>query len=616
MRAFLSHLLAIIPTIVIVFYMVGGAVQDFRMKTMRPLSLFLLLVMAPTLYLLKREDRASVIEKAMFGYIFLAAAAFWVWPEGLGGVLVTHPVASLYLVFFTAVAAPPILGREPFTAYFARRRTSPEVWETDVFKRINLHMAWTWAGIFAACGLAALIPSIFLASETLLTRIMFQMAIPGLFLLGVGLPLNKFYPDFYQRKLGLEPVSSHRPVLGLPQDSAEPLKPSAMKEEAMPNKRRIVAVNGSPHAGMGNTAMILEMLRGPLAEEGLSLEVIELAEKRIDYCVGCATCLEKGRCWRQDDHARLAAQVLEAAGVVLASPVYVMHVPAQMKAFLDRSLGLGHRPRPTWKPGLAVSVSAGLGESAVGDYLAGVLRIFGAFSVGTLTAIAVAPGEFLGKEAVEARAQSLAMDLARAIKEERRYPATDRDLLFYQFMGDLVRKHKHFMKADYRHWQELGLFDGFEAYVQQDFSRTPYDPELRKAWIREMIAKQKRKSKPSDENRSRSGPYSGPHDAKSCRELLQMMPLGFKPDVARDLKAVYQFEIRNGEHFTAHLRIEDGRCTYHDGPAEKADVVIQTPADVWLAIARGELSGQTAYFHGGYKAEGKIGLLMELHRMF
>jgi multimeric flavodoxin WrbA len=48
----------------------------------------------------------------------------------------------------------------------------------------------------------------------------------------------------------------------------------------------IVAVNGSPHAGIGNTAMMLEMLRPALAENGLSLEVINLCELDIDYCVG------------------------------------------------------------------------------------------------------------------------------------------------------------------------------------------------------------------------------------------------------------------------------------------------------------------------------------------
>lgn len=614
----MNRLLAILPTAVIVAYMVVGQIHDFRFGIMRPLSLFFLLLMAPTLYFLRRQDRASIIEKSMFGYIILAATALWLWPEGLGRLLAAYPVVSLYAVFFVSVAGPPLLGREPFTEHFARRRTPPEVWQTDIFKRINLHMTWAWAGIFAACGLAALVPDIFPTIDTRLTGILFQVAVPMVFLLGIGLPLTKYYPDYYQRKLGLQPVGPNKPVPGLNSISTEPPKRSSLtlKEEAMSDKPKIAAVNGSPHAGIGNTAMMLQMLQGPLAEEGFELEVIHLAEQKIDYCVGCALCLEKGKCWRQDDYAQLAAQLLDAEAVILASPVYIMHVTAQMKAFLDRSLGLGHKPRPTWKPGLAVSVSAGMGESLVADYLAGVLGIFGAFSVGKLTAIAAGPGEFLGKETILARAEDLARDLARAIKEKRRYPATDRNLLFYQFMGNLVKKYKEFMKDDYKHWQELGLFDGFESYIQQRFTRVSYDPELRKAWIRDMIEKQKQKSQVSAEKGNPPSSGSGPYAAKSCQELLKMMPLGFKPEAAGDLKAVYQFEVSNPENFTAHLRIANGKCTYHDGPAEKADVIIKTPADVWLAIAKGELNGQTAYLSGKYKAEGNIGLLIKLGSMF
>ena len=612
----MNRLLAMVPTTVIVVYMVVGGIHDFRLEIMRPLSLFFLLLMAPTLYFLKRKDRASVIEKTMFSYIVLAAIGFWLWPDGLGRLLATYPAASLYAIFLVAVAVPPVLGREPFTEHFARRRTPPEVWQTDIFKRINLHMTWAWAGIFAACGLAALVPSIFPDLDTRLTGILFRVAAPMFFLLGIGVPLTKHYPDYYQRKLGLEPVSTDKPEPDLSLNSGEQSKLLSIEEGTMSDKRNVVAVNGSPHAGIGNTSMMIEMLRDPLSKEGLDLEVINLAEQKIDYCVGCALCLEKGKCWRQDDHAQIARRVLDAEAVILASPVYFMHVTAQMKAFFDRSVGLAHKPRPTWKPGLAISVSAGMGESSMADYLAGVLSVFGAFSVGTLTAIAAWPGEFLGKEAVVARAEDLARDLARAIKEKRRYPATDRDLLFYQFMGDFVQKHKNFMKADYKHWQELGLFDGFESYIQQSFTRSPYDPELRNAWIREMIAREKQKRQEPAEKESPPSSASGPHAAKSCRELLQMMPLGFKPEAAGDVNAIYQFEVSHTENFTAHLQIADGKCTFHDGAAEKPDVTIKTPADVWLAIARGELNGQTAYFGGKYKAEGNIGLLIKLGSMF
>ena len=383
------------------------------------------------------------------------------------------------------------------------------------------------------------------------------------------------------------------------------------------DKPTIVAVNGSPHAGVGNTARMIEMLRPTLAQEGFALEVINLAGQNIQYCTGCAFCLEKGACWIDDDHRHIVNKLLAADGVILACPVYFLHVTGQMKTFIDRSLAFGHKPRPTWKPGLAVSVSAGLGETDTAGYLSFLLRTFGAFSVGMLTAIAVQLGAFLGKEAVEARAVDLARDLARAIKEKRRYPATDRDLRFYQFMGNLVRTQKDtFMKQDYKHWQECGFYEGFEAYIQQTAPEVPYDSQRRDAWIKEMIEEQKARKKGQTLEVQRQTPSAGRQEARSCRELLRMMPLGFNPSAVGNLRAIYQFEVSGDENFTAHLAIAHGECIYHDGPAERPDLVIKTPAEVWLKISRGELNGQKAFMEGRYKVEGDVTLLLKLKSLF
>lgn len=467
----------------VVIYITVGQVFHFDTALMRVVSLLALAGLAPVLYLLHRERRGSPIDKSFLVFFFLAALGFWLWPSGLGRVFQAFPVASLYFLLLVMAAGLPLIGREPFTTYFARRSTPEAVWGTDIFKRINRDMTWAWAGIFAACALTALIPDVFSAIRAPGWVLLFHLALPAALMLAAGVPLNRFYPGYYQRKQGLAPA---RPAGARTASSpgVEPPAGASKKEEVtMSDNGLVVAVNGSPHTGIGNTSQLLEMFREPLAAEGLNLEVIQLCEKRIEYCVGCALCLEKGNCWRHDDHAGVVERLLSADGIILASPVYFFHVTAQMKAFLDRSLAYGHKPRATWKPGLAVSVAAAFGETSVASYLSMILRIFGAFSVGELTALATRPGDFLGKEAVEARAQDLARDLARAIKEKRRYPASERDLFFYLLMGDLVRRERDLMVDDFEHWQNLGLYEGFESYVQQKFARPGFDPSLRKVWI-------------------------------------------------------------------------------------------------------------------------------------
>ena len=80
----------------------------------------------------------------------------------------------------------------------------------------------------------------------------------------------------------------------------------------MTPKPTIVAVNGSPHAGLGNTSLMIEMLRPTLGQEGFELEVIHLAGLDIRYCTGCAFCMEKGKCWIDDDHRRVTEKLLTA----------------------------------------------------------------------------------------------------------------------------------------------------------------------------------------------------------------------------------------------------------------------------------------------------------------
>jgi len=370
----------------------------------------------------------------------------------------------------------------------------------------------------------------------------------------------------------------------------------------------VVAVNGSPHEGFGNTSQMLAMLGENLAREGLELEEIFLSQYQIGFCTGCATCLESGSCWVRDDYNSVVRTVLEADAVILASPVYIFNVTAQMKTFLDRSLGHGHRPRGDWKPGLALSVSSGHGESWAADYLGQVLRLFGAFPVGKFTAIAVGPGEFLGKEAVEARAADLARDLARAVKEGRRYPPTDQDLRYWHFMGNLIKENRDFMVADYDHWQELGLFKSFEAYIGQTRSKAVMGK------IPATAHGEHQQEAPETATNSETG--SQPGEPNTARELLEMMPGALNPAAAEGLTATYQFDVSGSENFSAHLVIADGQATFHEGPADHPNITIKTPPEVWLAIARKELDGTTAFLSGQFRIQGDLGLLVKLKTLF
>jgi threonine/homoserine/homoserine lactone efflux protein len=54
------------------------------------------------------------------------------------------------------IALGSIVFRHPFTVDYAKEQAPPEVWHTEVFKRINLVLSSVWAAVFLACALLGL----------------------------------------------------------------------------------------------------------------------------------------------------------------------------------------------------------------------------------------------------------------------------------------------------------------------------------------------------------------------------------------------------------------------------------------------------------------------------
>ena len=102
----------------------------------------------------------------------------------------------------------------------------------------------------------------------------------------------------------------------------------------------------------------------------------------------------------------------------------------------------------------------------------------------------------------------------------------------------------------------------------------------------------------------------------SAWEAISTMPTVFNAEAAGDLSATIGFIVTGSEMFEAYLTIHDGMCTLEKRPPCKPDVVIRTPAEVWLGIARRELDGQEAFMKKAYTAEGNLGILMRMSQLF
>lgn len=101
----------------------------------------------------------------------------------------------------------------------------------------------------------------------------------------------------------------------------------------------ILGINASPRKH-GNTSKMLSIALKAAESEGARVEAIHLYDYRIKPCMGCLSD-EPKKCRypcviNDDDMGVLYEKVLEADGLIIASPIYWFNVPGQLKNFIDR----------------------------------------------------------------------------------------------------------------------------------------------------------------------------------------------------------------------------------------------------------------------------------------
>jgi multimeric flavodoxin WrbA len=105
------------------------------------------------------------------------------------------------------------------------------------------------------------------------------------------------------------------------------------------NVMKVVAFNGSARKD-GNTAILVNEVFRELKKEKIETELVQLAGKKIRGCTACGKCFEQKdrQCAITADFANeCIGKMLDADGIILASPTYFADVSTEMKALIDRA---------------------------------------------------------------------------------------------------------------------------------------------------------------------------------------------------------------------------------------------------------------------------------------
>jgi multimeric flavodoxin WrbA len=98
---------------------------------------------------------------------------------------------------------------------------------------------------------------------------------------------------------------------------------------------KIVAIYGSPRR-RGNTATLLKKAIEGARDSGATVEEIVLRDLKISPCLEIYGCLQAGECAIKDDFQMVRDKILDAKGLILASPVFFYTVSSHTKMLMDR----------------------------------------------------------------------------------------------------------------------------------------------------------------------------------------------------------------------------------------------------------------------------------------
>lgn len=116
---------------------------------------------------------------------------------------------------------------------------------------------------------------------------------------------------------------------------------------------KLLVLNGSPNREQGNTHKFLAPFLAEAERAGAEVETVYVADLNVQPCRACFSCWkQRGDCVIEDDMRWLLPKMAAADVLVLGVPLYVFHMPAPMKAILDRAIPLAS-PRMELVDGLS-----------------------------------------------------------------------------------------------------------------------------------------------------------------------------------------------------------------------------------------------------------------------
>ena len=214
---------------------------------------------------------------------------------------------------------------------------------------------------------------------------------------------------------------------------------------------RILLISSSPRKEKSQTFFLAkEVLK--VFTNVVKTEVIHLCDFKTEFCRHCESCHRKIlRCPINDDVGMILEKMLEADGIIFASPNYINQITASMKTLWDRAAHFIHCRRLLGKYVLGI-VSSGSGQDVtVLDYIQYYANTCGAQYTGGISSRVP-----INKEKKE-EAFNLGSKLMLDIQERMAFPEQIKAIEeFKEHFKNVIQLRKDDWVEEYQYWLNKG----------------------------------------------------------------------------------------------------------------------------------------------------------------
>lgn len=236
--------------------------------------------------------------------------------------------------------------------------------------------------------------------------------------------------------------------------------------------KKIIILNGSRRKN-GNTTKFINHIINKLPENKYEVEWIFPQDYNIMPCNGCNSCFIKTKCYLNDDIELLQNKILNSDLFIIASPVYIHYMTADLKRILDRISWWAHTYRLQGKPVIIISTCSSNGFDTVLTSLSNIITFMGGNVVATSNASEL-PNQINNNSWLD----EVSLEISKRIENYINTPCKSNKFLEKYFLNMklsmLQRNELYNLNKEYKedseltYWKETGMlyFDSFENYLK------------------------------------------------------------------------------------------------------------------------------------------------------